>query len=85
MEDQYEDDQHRAEHQGNLTHALGAQPALEMLDREDPGDGPDEGRFAADQHLLTSAAFLSMVLPLVIFFALQRYFIQGILAGSVIG
>ncbi len=43
------------------------------------------GRFAADQHLLTSAAFLSMVLPLVIFFALQRYFIQGILAGSVKG
>ena len=41
------------------------------------------GRFAADQHLLTSAAFLSMVLPLVIFFALQRYFIQGILAGSI--
>jgi len=43
------------------------------------------GRFAADQHLLTAAAFLSMVLPLVIFFALQRYFIQGILAGSVKG
>ena len=41
------------------------------------------GRFAADQHLLTAAAFLSMVLPLVIFFALQRYFIQGILAGSI--
>ena len=41
------------------------------------------GRFAANQHLLTSAAFLSMVLPLVIFFALQRYFIQGILAGSI--
>ena len=43
------------------------------------------GRFAADQHLLTSAAFLSMILPLVVFFALQRYFIQGILAGSIKG
>ncbi len=43
------------------------------------------GRFAADQHLLTSAAFLSMLLPLAIFFALQRYFIQGILAGSIKG
>jgi alpha-glucoside transport system permease protein len=43
------------------------------------------GRFASDKHLLTSAAFISMSLPLVIFFALQRYFIQGILAGSVKG
>jgi alpha-glucoside transport system permease protein len=43
------------------------------------------GRFAADKHLLTSAAFISMSLPLMIFFSLQRYFIQGILAGSVKG
>ncbi len=43
------------------------------------------GRFASDQHLLTSAAFISMALPLLIFFALQRYFVQGILAGSVKG
>jgi alpha-glucoside transport system permease protein len=35
--------------------------------------------------LLTSAAFLSMALPLVVFFALQRYFARGILAGSVKG
>jgi alpha-glucoside transport system permease protein len=35
--------------------------------------------------LLTAAAFISMALPLVIFFALQRYFIRGILAGSVKG
>jgi alpha-glucoside transport system permease protein len=43
------------------------------------------GRFASDQHLLTSAAFLSMMLPLLIFFALQRYFVQGILAGAIKG
>ena len=43
------------------------------------------GRFASDQHLLTAAAFISMILPLAIFFALQRYFVQGILAGSVKG
>ncbi len=43
------------------------------------------GRFASDKHLLTSAAFISMALPLFIFFALQRYFVQGILAGSVKG
>ena len=43
------------------------------------------GQFASDKHLLTSAAFISMLLPLVIFFALQRYFVQGILTGSVKG
>jgi alpha-glucoside transport system permease protein len=35
--------------------------------------------------LLTAAAFISMLLPLVVFFALQRYFVSGILAGSVKG
>ena len=35
--------------------------------------------------LLTAAAFISMVLPLVVFLSLQRYFVQGILAGSVKG
>jgi len=34
---------------------------------------------------LTSAAFISMVLPLLIFSSLQRYFIRGILAGSIKG
>jgi len=32
---------------------------------------------------LTSAAFVSMILPLVVFFTLQKYFVRGILAGSV--
>ncbi len=36
-------------------------------------------------HLLTAAAFLSMLLPMFIFFALQRYFVRGMLAGSVKG
>jgi len=35
--------------------------------------------------LLTAAAFISMSLPLVIFFSLQRFFVAGILAGSVKG
>jgi alpha-glucoside transport system permease protein len=35
--------------------------------------------------LLTAAAFISMALPLVVFFSLQRYFTEGILAGSVKG
>jgi alpha-glucoside transport system permease protein len=36
-------------------------------------------------HLLTAAAFLSMIVPLVVFISLQRYFVRGILAGSVKG
>jgi alpha-glucoside transport system permease protein len=36
-------------------------------------------------HLLTSGAFLTMVLPLAVFFALQRYFVRGLTAGSVKG
>jgi alpha-glucoside transport system permease protein len=39
----------------------------------------------AGWHLLTAAAFLSMLLPMVIFFALQRYFVRGMLAGAVKG
>jgi alpha-glucoside transport system permease protein len=34
---------------------------------------------------LTAAAFISMVLPLLVFFTLQKYFVRGILAGSVKG
>ncbi|HLZ23223.1 MAG TPA: carbohydrate ABC transporter permease [Ktedonobacterales bacterium] len=42
--------------------------------------------YGANQYeVLTSAAFISMALPLVIFFSLQRYFVRGILAGSVKG
>jgi alpha-glucoside transport system permease protein len=36
-------------------------------------------------HLLTSAAFISMVVPLAVFFSLQRYFVKGLLAGSLKG
>lgn len=35
--------------------------------------------------LLTAAAFISMALPLAIFLTLQRYFVTGVLAGSVKG
>ena len=36
-------------------------------------------------HLLTAGAFITMVLPLTVFFALQRYFVRGLTAGSVKG
>ena len=35
--------------------------------------------------ILTSSAFVSIVVPLLVFFALQRYFVRGLLAGSVKG
>lgn len=41
--------------------------------------------FGSSYQVLTAAAFVSMVVPLIIFFALQRYFVQGILAGAVKG
>lgn len=41
--------------------------------------------FGTQYQLLTAAAFISMIVPLAIFFALQRYFVQGILAGAVKG
>ena len=39
--------------------------------------------YGQEYNLLAAAAFLLMVLPLVVFFSLQRYFVQGLLAGSV--
>ncbi len=36
-------------------------------------------------HLLTAAGMVSMILPIVVFFALQRYFVRGLLAGAVKG
>jgi alpha-glucoside transport system permease protein len=42
-----------------------------------------QGTYGAEWHLLASGAFLLMIVPLIVFFALQRYFVQGLLAGSV--
>ncbi|WP_237152887.1 carbohydrate ABC transporter permease [Oryzibacter oryziterrae] len=41
------------------------------------------GSRGSDWHLLTAGGFVSMILPLVIFFSLQRYFVRGLTAGSV--
>lgn len=43
------------------------------------------GSYGQNWHVITAAAFVTMLVPLVIFFALQRYFVRGILAGSVKG
>jgi len=41
------------------------------------------GTYGTEWNLLAAAAFLLMALPLAVFFSLQRYFVQGLLAGSV--
>lgn len=43
------------------------------------------GSRGQDWHLLTAGGFVSMILPLVVFFSLQRFFVRGMLAGSVKG
>jgi alpha-glucoside transport system permease protein len=39
--------------------------------------------YGVEWHLLSAGSFLLMIVPLAVFFALQRYFVQGLLAGSV--
>ena len=43
------------------------------------------GSRGQDWHLLTAGAFITMLLPLAVFFGLQRYFVRGMMAGSVKG
>lgn len=43
------------------------------------------GSRGEEWHIMTSAAFVSMIVPLLVFFALQRYFVRGLTAGSVKG
>ncbi|GAA4844317.1 carbohydrate ABC transporter permease [Luteimicrobium xylanilyticum] len=43
------------------------------------------GSFGAHQELLAPAGFIAIVIPLIVFLALQRYFARGLLAGSVKG
>jgi alpha-glucoside transport system permease protein len=40
-------------------------------------------QFGANIELIAPAAFVSLVIPLAVFFAFQRYFVEGLLAGSV--
>jgi alpha-glucoside transport system permease protein len=39
--------------------------------------------FGSNIDVIAPGAFVSMIVPLVVFFAFQRYFVQGVLAGSV--
>ena len=66
--------------------------AVTMLSGGDPIDLPTTvrisnlaGDFGTNEHLLTAGAFVQAFFPLVVFFSLQRYFVRGLLAGSVKG
>lgn len=43
------------------------------------------GNFGSHWELLAPSAFVAIIVPLIVFFALQRYFVRGLLAGSVKG
>ena len=43
------------------------------------------GSRGTDWHLLSAGAFVSIIVPLVVFLSLQRFFVRGLLAGSVKG
>ncbi|HMQ32715.1 MAG TPA: carbohydrate ABC transporter permease [Chloroflexaceae bacterium] len=61
---------------------LGAQPQVQVLTQRLLGL---MGQYGQDWHLLTAGAFISMVIPLIVFFSLQRFFVRGMMAGSVKG
>jgi alpha-glucoside transport system permease protein len=42
-----------------------------------------QSTYGVEWHLLSAGAFVLMAVPLLVFFSLQRYFVQGLLAGSV--
>jgi alpha-glucoside transport system permease protein len=61
---------------------IGATPNVQLLTMRLADIVGSRGQ---DWHLLTAGAFISMLLPLVVFFSLQRFFVRGLLAGSVKG
>jgi len=61
---------------------IGAKPDVQVLTMR---IAEMVGSRGSDWHLLTAGAFISMVLPLLVFFSLQRFFVRGLLAGSVKG
>ena len=43
------------------------------------------GSRGGNWEILTASAFITIIVPLLVFFSLQRYFVRGLLAGSVKG
>lgn len=61
---------------------IGSQPNVQVLTMRLADMVGSRGQ---DWHVLTAGAFISMLIPLLVFFSLQRYFVRGLLAGSVKG
>ncbi|MCZ8521821.1 MULTISPECIES: carbohydrate ABC transporter permease [Paenibacillus] len=61
---------------------IGSQPDVQVLSMRIADMVGSRGN---DWHLLTAAAFVSMLMPLAVFFGLQKYFVRGLLGGSVKG
>ncbi|NTV65511.1 MAG: carbohydrate ABC transporter permease, partial [Oscillochloris sp.] len=61
---------------------IGTQPNVQVLTMRLADMVGSRGQ---DWHVLTAGAFITMIIPLTIFFSLQRYFVRGLLAGSVKG
>ncbi|KPK06703.1 MAG: sugar ABC transporter permease [Anaerolineae bacterium SG8_19] len=61
---------------------LGSNPEFEVVTQRLADITGSRGN---DWHLLTAGAFVSMILPLIVFISLQRYFVRGLMAGSVKG
>jgi len=61
---------------------IGSQPDVQVLSMRIAALVGSRGD---DWHLLTAAAFVSMLMPLAVFFALQKYFVRGLMGGSVKG
>ncbi len=61
---------------------IGEKPEIQVMTMRLAGLVGSRG---SDWHLLTAGAFISMLLPVAVFFSLQRFFVRGLLAGSVKG
>jgi alpha-glucoside transport system permease protein len=61
---------------------IGTQPNVQVLTMRLADMLGSRGQ---DWHVLTAGAFITMLIPLTVFFSLQRYFVRGLLAGSVKG
>jgi alpha-glucoside transport system permease protein len=61
---------------------LGGQPDVQVLQY---ALAQLQGAFGQNRHILPAAAFITMGLPMVVFFSLQRFFVRGLTAGAVKG
>ena len=68
-----------------LVAAVMIRPNRDGLPDDDRHRRPGAARSGSSEYLLTAGAFIQAAVPLAVFFLLQRFFVRGILAGSVKG